>query len=115
MLAWRGAPRVVAPAKPGANGGTTSSAPLGTCPRCGAPVIETKKSYGCSSWKSGCKFAIWKTISGKRISPAQARQLLTKGRTGQLKGFKSKAGKSYSAALVLDGEHRVRLDFAARQ
>jgi DNA topoisomerase-3 len=97
--------------KPGGNGGGAGNVPLGSCPKCGAPVVETKKSYGCSAWKSGCKFAIWKNISGKRISTAQARQLLTKGRTGQLKGFKSKAGKPFSAALTLDGEHRVRLEF----
>lgn len=83
----------------------------GCCPKCGSPVVETKKSYGCSDWKSGCKFAIWKSISGKRISAAQARQLLAKSRTGQLKGFKSKARKPYSAALTLDEEHKVRLEF----
>jgi DNA topoisomerase-3 len=88
--------------------------PLGTCPRCGSPVVETKKSYGCSAWKAGCKFAIWKTVSGKRLSEAQARQLLTKGKTGQLKGFKSRAGRPYSAALRLDEEHKVRLDFGER-
>ena len=102
--------KVAAPAKPSGNGG----APLGACPKCGAPVVETKKAYGCSAWKDGCKFAIWKTISGKRISAPQARQLLTKGRTGQLKGFKSKAGKPYSAALVLGAEHKVRLEFGER-
>ena len=110
----KGSEKIVTSTKPGKNSGDTISAPLGACPKCGAPVVETKKSYGCSAWKRGCKFAVWKTISGKRISAPQARQLLTKGRTGQLKGFKSKAGKSYSAALILDGEHRVRLDFGAR-
>ena len=103
--------KVAAPAKPGSNGG---SAPLGTCPRCGAPVVETRKAYGCSAWRSGCKFAIWKTISGKRISAPQARQLLMKGRTGQLKGFKNKAGKPYAAALVLDEEHGIKLEFGRR-
>jgi DNA topoisomerase-3 len=104
--------KVAAPAKAGGNGADNAS--LGTCPKCGAPVVETKKSYGCSAWKEGCKFAIWKTISGKRISAPQARQLLTKGRTGQLKGFKSKAGKPYSAALVLDEGHKVKLEFRER-
>ena len=104
--------KVAAPAKPGGNG--TGGVPLGACPSCGSPVVETKKSYGCSAWKSGCKFAIWKTVSGKRVSGAQAKQLLTKGRTGQLKGFKSKAGKLYAAALVLDKEHKVRLEFGKR-
>jgi DNA topoisomerase-3 len=93
------------------NGHRPSGEPLGTCPRCGAPVVETKKAYGCSAWKTGCKFAVWKTISGKRVSESQAKQLLKEGRTGKLKGFKSKAGKPYSAALVLDAEHRVKLEF----
>jgi len=90
-------------------------APLGGCPRCGSPVVETRKAYSCSAWKaSGCDFAIWKQVSGKSLSEAQARQLLTKRRTGQLKGFKSRAGKPYAAALMLDEEHRVRLDFGER-
>jgi DNA topoisomerase-3 len=89
-----------------------SREPLGACPKCGAAVVETKKAYGCSAWKqTGCDFAIWKQVSGKRLSEGQARQLLTRRRTGQLKGFKSKAGKPYAAALKLDGENKVRLDF----
>jgi DNA topoisomerase-3 len=39
---------------------------------------------------------------------------LTKGHTGQLKGFNSKAGKPYSATLVLDEEHKVRMEFGER-
>jgi DNA topoisomerase-3 len=90
-----------------------SREPLGACPKCGAPVVETKKAYSCSAWKkSGCDFAIWKQVSGKRLSVSQAKQLLTMGRTAQMKGFKSKAGKPYAAALKLDPEQKVRLDFA---
>jgi DNA topoisomerase III len=89
-----------------------SREPLGACPKCGAPVVETKKAYSCSAWKkTGCDFAIWKQVSGKRLSEGQAKQLLAKGRTGQMKGFKSKAGKPYAAALKLDSEHKVRLEF----
>ena len=89
--------------------------PLGACPKCGSPVVETKKAYSCSAWKtSGCDFAIWKQFSGKRLSESQAKQLLTRGRTNQLKGFRSKAGKPYSAALRLDGDHKVRPDFGER-
>src|SRR5919107_1733414 len=89
-----------------------SREPLGVCPKCGSPVVETKKAYSCSAWKkTGCDFAIWKQVSGKRLSVSQAKQLLTGGRTAPLKGFRSKAGKPYAAALKLDGEHKVRLDF----
>jgi DNA topoisomerase-3 len=92
-----------------------SRQPLGPCPKCGSPVVEAKKAYSCTAWKtSGCDFAIWKQVSGKRLGESQARQLLTKGRTRQLKGFKSKAGKPYAAALKLDGDHKVRLDFGDR-
>ncbi|MDP9424734.1 MAG: DNA topoisomerase, partial [Actinomycetota bacterium] len=98
----------------GSNGSVAGDAPLGACPKCGSPVVESKKAYGCSAWKTGCSFAIWKTVSGKRVSAAQAKQLLESGRTGQLKGFKSKAGRPYSAALVLDAEHKVKLEFGER-
>ena len=57
-----------------------SREPLGSCPKCGSPVIETRKAYSCSAWKkTGCDFAIWKQVSGKRLSVSQAKQLLTKG------------------------------------
>ena len=86
--------------------------PLGPCPKCASPVVETPKAYSCSAWKqTGCGFVIWKTVAGKRVSPSQAGQLLKSGKTGQLKGFKSKAGKPFSAALTLDGDHRVKLAF----
>jgi len=107
--------KVATPAKNGKRNGATrtSGEPLGACPKCGSPVIETKKAYGCSAWKAGCKFAVWKTVSGKRVSEAQAKQLLKEGRTGKLKGFKSKAGRPFSAALALDADHKVRLEFDA--
>ena len=57
-----------------------SREPLGSCPKCGSPVIETRKAYSCSAWKkTGCDFAIWKQVSGKRLSVSQAKQLLTRG------------------------------------
>lgn len=33
---------------------------LGKCPLCGNGIIEGHKGFGCSNWKSGCKFVIWK-------------------------------------------------------
>ena len=36
---------------------------LGNCPACNAHVTEMPKAYGCSNWRNGCKFTIWKTIS----------------------------------------------------
>jgi len=78
---------------------------LGPCPSCGGAVVDQPKSYGCSRWRDGCKFAIWKTMAGKRISPAMATKLLKQGRTQVLKGFVSKAKKKFDARLRLqDGK-----------
>ncbi len=66
---------------------------LGVCPLCGGSVVEQAKSYGCDNWKSGCKFKIWKTIAGKKITIRSAQALLKKGRSPKLKGFESKSGR----------------------
>ncbi len=75
---------------------------IGVCPQCGKPVIENKKAYGCSGWKEGCSFTIWKQIAGKNISQAQARKIISKGKSDLIKGFKSKKGTEFDAYLELD-------------
>jgi DNA topoisomerase-3 len=75
---------------------------LGKCPLCAKDVMEQPKSYGCSGWREGCKFTIWKSIAGKRITLTIAKTLLKKGETARLKGFKSKAGKPFEAKLKIE-------------
>ncbi len=91
---------------------------LGACPRCGAPVVAGKKGYGCSRWREadgGCRWVIWREVAGKAITPAQARELLGRGETAKpVKGFTSKAGKTFDAWLRLDRETgRVAFVFGA--
>lgn len=84
---------------------------VGTCPRCGKPIIETQKAFGCSGYKEGCKFTIWKegkfgahkilAASGKKISAAMVKNLLSKGKT-LVHGLTSeKTGKKYDAYVTL--------------
>jgi DNA topoisomerase-3 len=49
---------------------------LGNCPRCQQPVIEGKKGYGCSAWKEGCTFVLWKTQWGVTLTRALVSELL---------------------------------------
>ncbi|MBO8128921.1 MAG: DNA topoisomerase III [Peptococcaceae bacterium] len=84
---------------------------LGKCPLCGRDVVEYPKSYGCSGYREGCRFAIWKQVAGKKISRTQAKALLQKGRTGLIKGFKSKAGKKFNAVLVLRDGGKIEFKF----
>lgn len=83
---------------------------LGKCPLCGKPITETNKAFSCSGYKEGCKFSIWKEISGKKLSINQAQELLKKGKTSIIKGFKSKAGKKFDAVLVLK-EGKIEFEF----
>ena len=85
---------------------------LGDCPLCEkGKVVGTPKAYGCSQWKeTNCKFVIWKEIAKKPISESMVKTLLTKEKTSVIKGFKSKAGKPFNAALKLN-EGRVEFEF----
>ena len=86
---------------------------IADCPLCNGKIIETPKAYSCSEWRNGCKAVIWKTIAHKKITPAMAKKLLTKGETGVLKGFKSTKGTEFEVNLKLvDG--KVEMDFAGR-
>ncbi len=54
------------------------------CPLCGKPVQETDKAFGCSSWREGCQFTLWKDAlsrgGGPRLSAAIVTRLLNEGR-----------------------------------
>ena len=54
---------------------------LGDCPLCQKPVIEGRKGYGCSDWKAGCAFVLWKQIYGVPVTQDMACQLLQNTRT----------------------------------
>lgn len=49
---------------------------LGPCPKCKKEVIEGKKGYGCSGWKEGCTFVLWKDYKGINIGQSEAKFLI---------------------------------------
>lgn len=74
---------------------------LGPCPICGNPVVEGEKSFGCSNWKNGCKYSIWKddryiNSFGKKVSKEMVMLLLKNGKVG-FRNLKSKKGNTFSA------------------
>ena len=74
---------------------------IGNCPVCGNPVIEGEKGFGCSNWKNGCKFTIWKDDKyiasfGKQVSKEMVSLLLKNGKVG-FRNLKSKKGNTFSA------------------
>lgn len=88
---------------------------LGKCPCCGSAVVENSKAFGCTNFKNGCKFVIWKKIAGRMITKANVKQLLEDGKTSEIKGFVSKSGKSFNTSLILkdngkteDGKYPIK-------
>lgn len=74
---------------------------LGNCPICGNPVIEGERGFGCSNWKNGCKYTIWKddkyiSSFGKKVTKEMVGLLLKNGKVG-FRNLKSKKGNTFSA------------------
>ncbi len=88
---------------------------IGVCPKCGKNVVEYPKSFSCESGKDGCGFVIWKTVSGKAISAAQAKKLLTKKKTDLIKGFSSKKGSKFDAYLIVKSDGTTGFEFPPRK
>jgi len=82
------------------------------CPVCKKGQIRfSQKAAGCSDFKDGCKFVIWRELAGKKLTDNQLNTLIEKGRTSKIKGFKSKSGAGFEAALVYkDGKVEFEFD-----
>lgn len=94
--------------------------PVGKCPECGADVMETEKAFGCSAWRKGCKFTIWKNdyfiqSLGKKVTYEMVKILLEHGKVG-FHGCVSKKGNKFSAYFYYEknpetGRYQWRLEF----
>lgn len=88
---------------------------IGVCPFCNKSVMSYPKSYSCEGWREGCKFSIWKTIAGAKISDTEAKNIMLKKKSRLIKTFKSKAGKPFSAFLLLNNEGKIEFQFENNQ
>jgi DNA topoisomerase-3 len=85
---------------------------LGTCPGCGKPVRERGRRFGCDTG-TACGFSIPTTLAKRAISARMVKQLAAEGRTPAVKGFKSKAGKEFTAGLRWDpAQRKIVFEFA---
>ncbi|RHG70824.1 type IA DNA topoisomerase [Bifidobacterium longum] len=100
----------------------TDAQEWGDCPRCGQPVRKTGRMWQCSTNKTektkdgkwattaGCGWKMFARIAGKTITDQTARRLLA-GQSVTLKGFTSKSGKKFDAAIRIDKERGTAFDF----
>jgi DNA topoisomerase-3 len=59
------------------------------------------RGWGCSRWRDGCRFVVWFETAGRRLTPAQLRDLVTRGKTRKAR-FAPERGVECDGRLVLD-------------
>lgn len=84
------------------------------CPKCrSGRILFYPKVAKCSN--VDCPFTVFRDKGGKRLSDRQITDLVVKGKTELVKGFKSKEDKSFDARLVLDKDFRIGYEFPPRK
>ena len=81
------------------------------CPLCDGELVTTPFGFGCSNYKTdktGCGFNIGE-ICGITLSEDQVKVLLETGHTDTIRGFKSKAGKKFDAALKYEKDEEGKI------
>lgn len=77
------------------------------CPKCGKAI----KDYG-NSLKCGCGLSIWKSPGDVKLTEKDISDLLTKGKTRVIKGFKKKDNSgTFDAALALAADGKMSYVF----
>lgn len=88
-----------------------SNAPNWLCPICGSALRKGKRNFYCSAYKTGCKFSVPFELCKKKLSQKDIELLIFSKRTNIIKGFISRNGKSFDAALKISKEGKLTFVF----
>ena len=85
------------------------------CPKCGKGTMQFyKKVVKCDN--PACDCHVFREKAGKELTNDQLKALLTDGKTGIIKGFKSKQGNSFDAVVILNQEtYQTEFSFQERK
>lgn len=86
------------------------AAKIGKCPNCIEGTIYDKNTFVSCNNKT-CNFSISKKIANKSLTNKNIMDLLTKQKTTKIKGFISKAQKTFDAVLIIK-DKKVSFDFS---
>ncbi|MDG0790282.1 DNA topoisomerase 3 [Cohnella ginsengisoli] len=83
---------------------------IAKCPRpgCDGSIFMGRKGYGCSAYKSGCGFVVWRDSFGMALDDRLAAELIRTGRTSKL-SLRDEAGSTREARIVLADPSTGRL------
>ena len=81
-----------------------------TCPKCGKGTMQFYgKVVRCDN--PDCTLPVFRQIAGKTLTDGEMTDLLAKGKTEVLSGFKSRQGKPFSAAVAFDADFNTNFIF----
>lgn len=84
------------------------------CPKCKTGrILFYPKVAKCSNMD--CSVTIFRNKSDKQLTDKQITELVTTGKTGLIKGFKSKNGKVFDASLAFDEQFNVTFVFPEKK
>lgn len=87
-----------------------------SCPKCNAQrLLIRDKIVKCP--EETCNWLQFRNVCGMQLSISEIENLLNKGKTSLIKGFKSKAGKKFDAYIILkeNGESSFEFENAPRK
>ncbi len=65
------------------------------CPKCKkGSILKGNTAFGCSEYKAGCSFKVSFEQFGKKLTEKQMNDLIGKGKTGKITGFKIESDKA---------------------
>lgn len=83
------------------------------CPKCqSGRILFYPKVAKCSN--VDCPLTVFRNKGERQLTDHQLTDLLTKGKTALIKGFKSKEGKSFDACVTFDKDFRTVYEFPPR-
>ena len=84
------------------------------CPKCKEETIRFyPKVAKCGD--PNCGYVIFRSIAGKELTDSHIKDLLIKGKTGLIKGFKGKTGNNFDAIVVLKEDLKTGFQFPEKK
>ena len=84
------------------------------CPKCqSGRILFYPKVAKCSN--VDCTLTVFRNRCDKQLTDKQITELLTKGKTAVIKGFRGKTGKTFDASLSLDEQFNVAFVFPEKK
>ena len=81
------------------------------CPKCKkGKILKGKSAWGCSGFQDGCEFRLPFSFLNKKLSDSAIKNLITKGKTGIIKGFQLENKESTDGILKLNSHFEIELE-----